>query len=130
MDSLWPKPQHQLRDLRDFLALLEQRGDLKRITEAVSAELELTEISRRVLENQGPALLFENVSGRPQPVLCNLFGTRERIGLALGSDDPEVLTQLGTLLAALRQPSAPKSRIQKRTAVMPGFSLSRRVLRT
>ena len=108
MDSLWPKPQYQLRDLRDFLALLEQRGDLKRIGAAVSPVLELTEISRRVLAQGGPALLFENVGGQAKPVLCNLFGTRARIGLALGTDDPEAMHKLGRLLALLRQPEPPK----------------------
>ena len=108
MDSLWPKPQYQLRDLRDFVALLEQRGELKRIGTAVSPVLELTEISRRVLAKDGPALLFENVTGHSQAVLCNLFGTRRRIGLALGTDDEQAMQRLGALLAALRQPEAPK----------------------
>jgi 4-hydroxy-3-polyprenylbenzoate decarboxylase len=108
MDSLWPKPQYQLRDLRDFIAVLEQRGDLRRIAAPVSPVLELTEISRRVLEKGGPALLFEQVGGQSKPVLCNLFGTRERIGLALGRDDPEVMHTLGRLLALLRQPEPPK----------------------
>ena len=108
MDSLWPKPQHRLTDLRDFIALLEARDSLRRIATPVSAELELTEISRRVLADAGPALLFENVTGHSIPALCNLFGTRERIGLALGTEDPEAMQKLGGLLAALRQPEAPK----------------------
>ena len=108
MDSLWPKPQHQLKDLRDFLSLLEGRNELRRIKTAVSPHLELTEISRRVLAKEGPALLFDNVSGHSLSVLCNLFGTRDRIGLALGSDDPEAMQRLGGLLAALRQPEPPK----------------------
>jgi 4-hydroxy-3-polyprenylbenzoate decarboxylase len=108
MDSLWPKPQYQLRDLRDFLAVLEQRGELRKISAPVSPALELTEISRRVLAKDGPALLFENVVGHPQAVLSNLFGTRRRIGLALGTDDDQAMQRLGSLLAALRQPEAPK----------------------
>ena len=108
MDSLWPKPQYQVRDLRDFLAVLEERGDLKRIAAPVSAKLELTEISRRVLANAGPALLFDNVDGHSQPVLTNLFGTRERIALALGTEDTDVLQRLGQLLAMLRQPEPPR----------------------
>jgi 4-hydroxy-3-polyprenylbenzoate decarboxylase len=108
MDSLWPKPQHQLKDLRAFLELLEAQGELKHIAAPVSPNLELTEISRRVLAREGPALLFENVSGHSQNVLCNLFGTRKRIGLALGSEDPEILEKLGGLLATLRQPEPPK----------------------
>src|SRR5262245_6769788 len=108
MDSLWPTPQYQHKDLRDFIALLEKRGELKRVPTTVNASLELTEISRRVLAKQGPALLFEKVEGFAQPVLCNLFGTRARIGLALGTDDPEAMQKLGRLLAMLRQPEPPK----------------------
>ena len=108
MDSLWPKPQHRITDLRDFIALLESRAELKRIAAPVSAKLELTEISRRVLADGGPALLFGNVDGKNVPVLANLFGKRERIGLALGTEDEDAMPKLGRLLAMLRQPEAPK----------------------
>ena len=50
----------EYRDLRDFIGQLERQGDLKRITRAVSTDLEITEISDRVLRAGGPALLFEN----------------------------------------------------------------------
>ena len=49
MDSLWPIPQHKINDLREFLAVLAERGDLREITTPVSPNLELTEISRRAL---------------------------------------------------------------------------------
>ncbi|HID36065.1 MAG TPA: 3-octaprenyl-4-hydroxybenzoate decarboxylase, partial [Ghiorsea sp.] len=62
------------KDMRDFIADLEKRGELKRIQTEVSTELEMTEISQRVLEAGGPALLFENVKGHDMPVLTNLFG--------------------------------------------------------
>ena len=54
-------------DLRDFLAQLEKRGQLKRITAPVSPNLEMTEICRRTLERGGPALLFENPTGHDIP---------------------------------------------------------------
>ena len=41
--------------MRDFIADLEKRGELKRIQTEVSTELEMTEISQRVLEAGGPA---------------------------------------------------------------------------
>ena len=50
-------------DLRDFLTLLEQQGELKRITLPVDPHLEITEIADRTLRAGGPALLFENISG-------------------------------------------------------------------
>ena len=71
-------------DLRDFLALLEQRGQLQRIAAPVSAELEITEIADRAVKAGGPALLFEHVRGYEMPVVINLFGTEERMAWALG----------------------------------------------
>lgn len=60
-------------DLRDFLTLLEQQGELKRITLPVDPHLEITEIADRTLRAGGPALLFENPKGYAMPVLCNLL---------------------------------------------------------
>jgi 4-hydroxy-3-polyprenylbenzoate decarboxylase len=61
------------RDLRDFLSLLEKKGDLKRISQPVDTYLEMTEIADRTLRAGGPALLFENPKGYNMPVLCNLW---------------------------------------------------------
>ena len=52
-------------DYREFLAALEKAGELRRITEAVSPYLEVTEIADRVMKAGGPALLFESVVGPP-----------------------------------------------------------------
>lgn len=76
-------------DLREFIAALERRGWLKRITAPVDCELEITEITDRVCKRQGDknvALLFENVKGYDIPVLMNAFGSMERMALALGVD--------------------------------------------
>ena len=51
----------QYRDLRDFIAALEEKGELKRIRAEVDPYLEMTEICDRTLKAGGPALLFENV---------------------------------------------------------------------
>lgn len=107
MDSLWAKPQHEFRDLRDFLAILEARGDLKTVAAPVAPALELTEISRRALLAGGPALVFSDVGGTGVRVLTNLFGTPERIAAALGADDTGVFAELGRVLATLRQPEPP-----------------------
>ncbi|SQA98316.1 3-octaprenyl-4-hydroxybenzoate carboxy-lyase [Cedecea neteri] len=64
-------------DLREFLALLEQQGELKRIALPVDPNLEMTEIADRTLRAGGPALLFENPKGYTMPVLCNLFWNAE-----------------------------------------------------
>jgi 4-hydroxy-3-polyprenylbenzoate decarboxylase len=90
-------------DLRDWIKALENAGELKRITEEVSPELEITEITDRaskigarggsgkgsaVAEKYspgGPALLFENVKGHPgHKVLINQFGSERRMAMSLG----------------------------------------------
>ncbi len=97
-------------DLRDFIKTLEKNGQLVRIKEPVSSFLEITEIHRRVLAEGGPALLFENVineSGKTDfPVLVNLFGTVERVALALNSEENR-LKEIGELLAFLKNPEPP-----------------------
>ncbi len=95
------------RDLRDFIALLEKEGELKRITAEVDPNLEITEISDRVLRSGGPALLFENPKGSTIPLLANLFGNTRRIALAMGQEDTEGLRDVGKLLAFLKEPTPP-----------------------
>jgi 4-hydroxy-3-polyprenylbenzoate decarboxylase len=100
-------------DLRGFLSGLESLGELKRITAPVSPRLEMTEICDRVLRAGGPALLFERPAGHGMPVLGNLFGSVQRIGMAMGVEagTPPLpaLRDLGRLLAALREPNPPTS---------------------
>ncbi len=96
------------RDLRDFLAQLEARGELKRIAVEVDPKLEMTEIADRVLRAGGPALLFEKPKGHTMPVLANLFGTVKRVALGMGEDDPARLREVGKLLAYLKEPEPPK----------------------
>lgn len=96
------------KDLREFISLLEQEGELKRITAEVDPNLEITEIADRCLRNGGPALLFENPKGSSVPLLANLFGNTKRIALAMGQQDLEGLRDIGRLLAFLKEPSPPK----------------------
>ena len=95
-------------DLREFIAFLEQRGELVRITQEVDPNLEMTEISDRTLRAKGPALLFENPKGYDTPVLCNLFGTPERVAMGMGQETVSALRDVGTLLAFLKEPEPPK----------------------
>ena len=95
-------------DLRNFIALLEQRGELVRIKQEVDPYLEMTEISDRTLRAKGPALLFENPKGYDVPVLCNLFGTTERVALGMGQENVSALRDVGALLAFLKEPEPPK----------------------
>jgi 4-hydroxy-3-polyprenylbenzoate decarboxylase len=96
------------RDLRDFLRLLEERGELKRIRQTVSPNLEITEIADRVLRRGGPALLFERPTGYTTPLLANLFGTPQRVALGMGEESVAALREVGRLLAFLKEPEPPK----------------------
>ncbi len=94
--------------MRDFLILLEKKGQLKRIKQPVDPDLELAAISDRVLGLGGPALLFENVIGSDIPVAINLLGTVDRIAWSMGLKSINDLEQLGEKLSVLQQPEPPK----------------------
>lgn len=93
--------------LRDFIALLDKSGQLKRISAIVDPRFEITEICDRVLRAGGPALLFERPAGYTMPVLANLFGTPERIAIAAGRSSVSELRTLGEMLATLSEPEPP-----------------------
>jgi 4-hydroxy-3-polyprenylbenzoate decarboxylase len=101
------------QDLREFVALLDKRGRLRRVTTPVRRELEITEIADRV--SKGPrddnvALLFERVEGSAMPVLINAFGTEERMAWALGV---ERLDDLGARVRGLLDLRMPGSLLDK-----------------
>ncbi len=73
-----------MRDLREWIALLEREGELVRVAAEVDPELEITEIVDRTVKAGGPALLFERPKGSRHPLLINQFGTERRMCLALG----------------------------------------------
>ncbi|MGY6247687.1 UbiD family decarboxylase [Bosea thiooxidans] len=102
----------RFRDLSTFVAHLDAAGQLRRIAEPVSVVHEITEIHRRVIAENGPALLFErplqqNGTVSPIPLLTNLFGTVERVSWGLGIR-PDNLPALGRMLAELREPKPPR----------------------
>jgi len=95
------------KNLREFIKLLEQRGQLYRIKIPVSPLLEITEITDRVTKgppDHNKALLFENLPGFNMPVLINAFGSAERMAWALGV---EHLDELNHNLAKIVDPRLP-----------------------
>ncbi len=118
------------RDLPSFISRLETMGLLRRIERPTSVVHEITEIHRKVLASGGPALLFEKpvtASGRiaDMPVLVNLFGTRERIALALGVGSTGI-GDLAETLAFLRNPEPPRglsSTLEKLPALKAGLAM-------
>ena len=112
-------------DLRDWIKTLEKHGELKRIREEVSPDLEITEITDRVSKigshpaaksegkyaPGGPALLFENIKGHPgHKVFINQFGSERRMALALGVDN---LEQIAERITALMNVKAPEGLFDK-----------------
>lgn len=95
------------KDLRDFIELLEQKGELVRVTKEVDPYLEMTEIADRTLRAKGPAILFENPKGSDIPVLVNLFGTPKRVAMGMGQEDVSALRGVGETLAFLKEPEPP-----------------------
>lgn len=92
--------------LRDFIELLENKGELIRVSIPVSPELEITEIVDRISKSEGggKALLFEN-NGTDFPLLINAFGSEKRIALALGCENLESIgAEIESLFKKLAMP--------------------------
>jgi len=82
------------QDLREFVAALEQAGELRRVACSVSPVLEMTEIVRRLQKTGGgPGVLFEKPTGYDIPVLMNAFGTDRRMAMALGVESCDEIAQ-------------------------------------
>ncbi len=92
-------------DLQQFIEFLEKNGQLKRIRAEVDPELEVTEITQRVLREKGPALLFERPKGSSVPLVMNLFGTMDRVRTALGRDPEGIGNQLLHAIQKVNPPS-------------------------
>ena len=86
-----------LRSLVDYLRAQQELIDVHVL---VDPYLEIAEIHRRVVENEGPALLFHNVKGSPFPVLTNLFGTQKRVDLLFPDLSSHLLDQVVSLLTS------------------------------
>jgi 4-hydroxy-3-polyprenylbenzoate decarboxylase len=87
------------QDLRAWIALLEREGELVRVATEVDPDLEITEITDRIVKAGGPALLFENPKGSRHSLLINQFGTERRMRLAFGVDRlDDVAAKLGDVL--------------------------------
>ncbi|MFC5702907.1 UbiD family decarboxylase [Cohnella faecalis] len=91
--------------LRPFLDTLRRDGDLAVIEAPVDPVLELAEIHRRVIEQEGPALLFTNVKGSPFPIATNMFGTSRRVDLAFGPRPEAFMKQLTGALDRVLPPT-------------------------
>ncbi len=92
------------KNLRSFLETLKREKQIIEVKAEVDPYLELAEIHRRVIEEEGPALLFTNVRGSRFPVVTNLFGTRHRVELAMGPKPREILEKVSGAMDRLLPP--------------------------
>jgi 4-hydroxy-3-polyprenylbenzoate decarboxylase len=102
------------KDLRDFIRLLEKKELLKRITAEVDPILEIAEINDRVVKNSGPALFFEKPTNSKFPCAVNLFGSFERMKLALEVNN---LDEIGHRMLEFLEPDIPTNLIEKLKAL-------------
>ncbi|HEV8662960.1 MAG TPA: menaquinone biosynthesis decarboxylase [Candidatus Methylomirabilis sp.] len=98
------------RDLREFMAALEEAGQLRRVRVPVDPILEVAEITDRLSKRGGPALLFEQVQGSTVPLLINAFGSPERMCLALGV---KAIGEVAEALEGLLETKAPQGLLDK-----------------
>jgi 4-hydroxy-3-polyprenylbenzoate decarboxylase len=94
-----------VKDLRDWIALLEREGELVRVSAEVDPDLEITEIVDRTVKAGGPALLFEKPKGAEHPLLINQFGTERRMCLAFGAQKLDDVAQRVADVLEMQPPS-------------------------
>ena len=94
-------------DLNGFIAELDRRRELARVTEAVDPYLEISAVVDQASKQPkgGPGLLFEQPTGYDMPVAVNLYGSDARMSLALGVDK---LDDLSGEIRDLITPPMPK----------------------
>ena len=94
------------KSLTEFIEKLESAGELIRIGTPVSSELEIAEITDRMVKTEGggKALLFENTD-KGFPVLTNLYGSERRMAMALGVEQlSDISERFDTLIGTVTSP--------------------------
>lgn len=117
------------RDLRGFVADLENAGELRRISASVDPAFEITEIADRMIKREGPALLFENVAGSSYPLLINTLGSERRIEMALGRHPQEIGAMLLDL-AHRANPPKPRALWEARSSIFEVLAMRTKTVRS
>ena len=131
--SRWrtPSPTRSVRrlalvkDLRDWIALLEREGELVRVSAEVDPDLEITEIVDRTVKAGGPALLFEKPKGSEHPLLINQFGTERRMCLAFGVERLDDVAQKVADVLEMQPPSGLMEKVRGLQQAQVGRRLAR-----
>lgn len=105
MDSMPAQiDSYPYESLREYVTTLEEYGQLRRVDEPLSLDLEVGHVAKLNEQKHGPALLFENATSfeddpkrqggpyeEPRPVLTSGLSEHERLALAMGfTPDTEI----------------------------------------
>ncbi len=101
-----------MKDLREWIALLEREGELVRVSAEVDPDLEITEIVDRTVKAGGPALLFEKPKGSEHPLLINQFGTERRMCLAFGVEKLDDVAQPVAEVLEMQPPDGLREKVR------------------
>jgi 2,5-furandicarboxylate decarboxylase 1 len=85
-------------DLRTFLSRLHEARELIDIREPVSMDYEAGAICRQLSDANGPAAMLHKVGDAKAPLVVNVFGTRGRVALALGTTEEDLLGEVAKRL--------------------------------
>ncbi|HEY0427005.1 MAG TPA: menaquinone biosynthesis decarboxylase [Pyrinomonadaceae bacterium] len=116
------------KNLRSFIEALRSEDELIEIDAEVDPYLEIAEIHRRVIDEQGKALLFKRVKNSQYPVVTNLFGTKKRIDLAFGKK-PEELVKKAVEMVEVLLPPKPKELWKYRSMAFEALKLGTKKVR-
>ncbi|MGL4589222.1 MAG: menaquinone biosynthesis decarboxylase [Mycoplasmatales bacterium] len=108
------------KDMHEFIVKLKERNELIEITTPVTDDLEITEISNRVMKSKdyNKALLFTNIENRKYPLLINAFGSKERLNIAFNEDN---FADIGNDIGAFMQLSKYKG-LKNQIKAIPSLS--------
>lgn len=113
--------------LADFLEQLGHAGQLARVATEVDPSLEIAEVTRRIAQQEGPALLFGSVAGSPLAVVTHLLGTQTRVCRALGGHS---LAALAQRVEALVHPTTPEGWLERMTTGLTSAGLRKLMPKT
>ena len=82
-----------IKDIRTFIRALEEKGELLQIEEELDPKYEISGVLKALDEKKGPAVLFKRPKGYTIPVVGNIMGTRNRLAMAMGIDEKELITE-------------------------------------
>ncbi|HEX9924341.1 MAG TPA: UbiD family decarboxylase [Anaerolineae bacterium] len=87
-----------IHDLRSFMQLLDEAGQLVKVTKAVNQVHELAEVAATIVRRGDGAVLFENVIGSEWPIFAGGVANQKRAALALGCTEAGITDVMGRVL--------------------------------